>query len=99
MLAYLPRELWPDRIYDLPELAYPKTLNACDEFIDTKRAQGLGSTPAVYFADSVVTYNQLALDVMKLAGALRQRGVNQGDCVALRLLNRTYFVAVCLALL
>ena len=99
MLSYPPRELWPDKIYELPELAYPSTLNACYELIDANLARGCGSAPAIYSADSVVTYDELANDVMKLAGALRERGVRQGDCVALRLLNRPHFVALFLALL
>src|SRR5215831_2412247 len=99
MLSYPPRELWPEKIYDLPELAYPKALNACYELIDANLALGRGSAPAIYFADSVVTYDQLATDVMKIAGALRQRGVSAGDCVVLRLLNRPHFVAAFLALL
>ena len=81
MLSYPPRELWPEKIYDLPELAYPKTLNACHELIDANLALGRGSAPAIYFADSVVTYNQLATDVMKLAGALQQRGVRPGTAL------------------
>ena len=99
MLSYPPRELWPEKIYHLPELAYPKTLNACHELIDANLALGRGSAPAIYFADSVVTYNQLASDVMKLAGALQLRGVRPGDCVVIRLLNRPHFVALFLALL
>src|SRR5215468_5230402 len=99
MLSYLPRELWPEKIYDLPELAYPNTLNACYELLDINLALGRGSAPAIYSTDSVVTYDQLATDVMKIAGSLRQRGVSAGDCVALRLLNRPHFVAVFLALL
>src|SRR5213594_988474 len=99
MLSYPPRELWPDKIYELPELAYPSTLNACYELIDANLARGRGSAPAIYSADSVVTYDELANDVMKLAGALRERGVRQGDCVAVRLLNRPHFVALFLALL
>src|SRR5713101_1854070 len=99
MLSYPPKELWPEKIYSLPELSYPETLNACYELLDANLALGRGSAPAIYFADSVVTYNQLATDVMKLAGALRQRGVGPGDCVVIRLLNRPHFVAVFLALL
>src|SRR5215471_15218837 len=99
MLSYPPRELWPEKIYDLPELAYPNTLNACHELLDANLALGRGSAPAIYFADSVITYNQLATEVMKLAGALRQRGIGPGDCVVIRLLNRPHFVTAFLALI
>src|SRR5215475_9107268 len=99
MLSYPPRELWPEKIYDLPELAYPNTLNACHELLDANLALGRGSAPAIYFADSVITYNQLANEVMKVAGALRQRGISPGDCVVIRLLNRPHFVTAFLALI
>src|SRR5205823_4993814 len=38
-------------------------------------------------------------EVMKTAGALRQRGVKAGDCVILRLLNRPHFIVTFLAVL
>ena len=69
------------------------------ELLDANLALGRGSAPAIYFADSVITYNQLATEVMKLAGALRQRGISPGDCVVLRLLNRPHFVSAFLALI
>src|SRR5207245_7937765 len=42
---------------------------------------------------------QLADDVMQIAGALRERGVQPGDCVVLRLLNRPQFISTFLAVL
>src|SRR5205823_213597 len=99
MLSYPPRELWPERIYNLPELAYPDTFNACYEFLDANLALGRGSSPAIYAADSILTYKELTDEVMKTAGALRQRGVKAGDCVILRLLNRPHFIVTFLAVL
>jgi len=99
MLSYPPKELWPDKIYSLPELSYPDTFNACYEFLDANLASGRGELPAIYSKDSVITYKQLADDVMKMAGALRERGVKTGDCVMLRLLNRPHFITAFLALL
>ena len=60
MLSYQPRELWPERIYALPELSYSDTTNACYELIDANLGLGRASTPAIHFGDSVVTYKQLA---------------------------------------
>src|SRR6185503_14754934 len=94
-----PEELWPDKIYTLPELAYPETCNAGRELLDGHLARGRGSAPAIYFRDSVITYQQLADDVMQIAGGLQQRGVKAGDCVVLRLLNRPEFIASFLAVL
>src|SRR5438876_4590283 len=99
MLSYPPRGLWPERIYTLPELAYPHTFNACHELLDANLALGRGSAPAIFSVDSVVTYSQLADEVIKIAGALRHRGIKSGDCVILRLLNRPHFIAAFLALL
>jgi 2-aminobenzoate-CoA ligase len=99
MLAYPPRQLWPDKIYTLPELSYPETFNACYELLDANLALGRASAPAIYAGNSVITYAQLANEVMKIAGALRQRGVKSGDAVLMRLLNRPHFISTFLALL
>jgi 2-aminobenzoate-CoA ligase len=99
MLSYPSQELWPEKIYTLPELAYPDIVNACYELLDTNLAQGRGSQPAVHFEDSVVTYKQLTEQVIRIAGALRARGVKPGDAVLVRLMNRPEFIAVFLAIL
>jgi 2-aminobenzoate-CoA ligase len=99
MISYPPRELWPDRIYALPELSYPDTMNACHELLDANLAGSRGTAPAIFSAGSLLTYEQLAEQVMRTAGALRQRGIKPGDCVVLRLLNRPHFIATFLALL
>ena len=99
MVSYPPRELWPEKIYNLPELAYPDTFNACYELLDANLALGRASAPAIYSADSIVTYKQLTDEVMNIAGALRQRGVKAGDCVVMRLFNRPHFIATFLAVL
>src|SRR6186713_1605517 len=99
MLSYPPRDLWPDKIYSLPELSYPEMVNACYELLDANLALGRGSAPAIHFAGTLLTYQELANQVMQIAGALRQRGVKAGDCVMLRLLNRPHFIAAFLAVL
>ncbi len=99
MLSYPPRELWPEKICSLPELFYADTLNACHEFLDVHLAEGRGASPAIYFKDSVITYQELLDDVMRVAGSLRRRGIQAGDCVILRLLNRPHFISAFLALL
>ena len=99
MLAYPPQELWPDKIYRLPELSYADTLNACYELLDGNLAAGRGSNPAIYSGDTIVTYKELADEVMQIAGALKQRGVTAGDCVVLRLFNRPHFISTFLAVL
>jgi 2-aminobenzoate-CoA ligase len=74
-------------------------MNACHELLDSHLALGRGAAPAIYFGESVISYQQLADAVMQMAGALRQRGVKQGDCVIVRLLNRPHFITAFLSLL
>jgi 2-aminobenzoate-CoA ligase len=99
MVIYPPPELWPQKVCSLPELSYPDTLNACYELLDRNIAEGRGSSPAIFSAANVLTYNELSDKVSRMAGALRGRGVNAGDCVIIRLLNRPDFVVLFLALL
>ena len=99
MFSYPPQQLWPEKIYNLPDLSYPDTFNASYEFLDANLALGRGSAPAIYSADSTITYTQLTDDVMKIAGSLRKQGVQPGDGVLIRLLNRPHFIATFLAVL
>jgi 2-aminobenzoate-CoA ligase len=99
MLSYPSRELWPEKIYTLPELAYPDIVNACYELLDANLAMGRGSQPVIHFEDFVITYKQLTEQVIRIAGALRARGIKPGDAVLVRLMNRPEFIAVFLAIL
>jgi len=67
--------------------------------LDVNLALGRGLAPAIHFDDSVLTYEQLANDAMRIAGALKDRGVKAGDCVMLRLFNRPHFISAFLAIL
>jgi 2-aminobenzoate-CoA ligase len=99
MFSYPPQELWPEKVYNLPDLSYPDTFNACYELLDANLALGRGAAPAIFSADSIITYAQLADEVMRTAGALRRHGVKPGDGVLIRLLNRPNFIVTLLALL
>ncbi len=99
MISYPARELWPEKIYSLPELSYSETTNACFELLDANIAQGRGSSPAIVFGDSVISYSQLMDDAMRAAGSLKQHGIQRGDAVVLRLMNRPHFISTFLALL
>ena len=96
---YPPEELWPKFIYSLPELAYSEQLNACYELLDTHLSNGRGAAPAVYFGSSTLTYNDVYDQVVRMAGALHEKGIGPGDRVLLRLLNRPHFITAWLALL
>jgi 2-aminobenzoate-CoA ligase len=99
MISYPARELWPDRIYSLPELSYADSINACYELLDVHLASGRGSAPAIHYGDRIITYGQLAAEVTRVARAFLKLGIRRGDCVVLRLLNRPHFISTFLALL
>ncbi len=84
--GYLPpRELWPDRIYTLPEFrAYPDRLNSTEELIDRHVAEGRGDRVAVLFEDQKITYRALQASVDKLGSSLRALGIGEEDRVLLR---------------
>jgi len=86
MADYLPpRELWPTRIYTLPEFAsYPDRLNPTEELLERQVAAGRGDRTAILFEDQKITYAQLLTQANKFGNALRQLGVNEGDRVMLR---------------
>jgi 2-aminobenzoate-CoA ligase len=97
-LSYPPRDLWPDRVYNLPELSYPESLNACYHLLDVHVEQGRGDSAAIHFNDDTITYGQLLDRVTALAATLRAEGVRPGERVLLRLLNRPHFIYAWLAL-
>ena len=89
MAEYLPpRELWPKRVYTLPEFAaYAEKFNPTEELLGKAVSAGRGDRTAVLFEDQRLTYNQLLTQANKLASALRDLGVNAGDRVILRTPN------------
>ncbi len=93
-----PRELWPDRVYTLPELQYPDTVNLATELVDVHVAKGHGDRPAIVFGDERVSYRRLQERVSRIGNALVGLGVRPGDRVMLRMPNRPDFVATWLAI-
>ncbi len=89
MADYLPpRELWPTRIYPLPEFAtYPDRFNPTEELLDKPVAAGRGERAAVLFEDQRLTYAQLLSQANKLGSALRDLDIREGDRVILRTPN------------
>jgi 2-aminobenzoate-CoA ligase len=84
--SYLPPpELWPERIYTLPEhRAYPATLNSTEELVDRHVAEGRGERVAILFEDQRITYRALQASVNRLGSALRDLGIEEEDRVLLR---------------
>jgi len=83
-----PRELWPKRVYTLPEFAtYAERFNPTEELLGKAVAAGRGDRAAVLFEDQRITYNQLLAQANKFGNALRELGVQEGDRVILRTPN------------
>jgi 2-aminobenzoate-CoA ligase len=84
--AYLPpRELWPERVYTLPEhRSYPQRLNSTEELVDRHVADGRGDRVAILYEDQKVTYRQLQGSIDRLGSALRGLGIDEEDRVLLR---------------
>ena len=82
-----PKEHWPEKIYALPELHYPrKNVNLSVELLE-KHATRNPNKPAILFEDQVMTYGELLEKVNKLANALRDLGIEKDDRVMLRSSN------------
>jgi 2-aminobenzoate-CoA ligase len=80
-----PRDLWPTRIYKLPEFAtYPDRFNPTEELLEKPVAAGRGDRVAVLFEDQRITYAQLLAQANKFGNALRGLGIGEGDRVLLR---------------
>jgi 2-aminobenzoate-CoA ligase len=80
-----PKELQSDRIYNLEEFEhYPDPLNSTEELLDKQIAAGRGDSPAILFADKVITYKQLLGASNKIGNALKKLGVEETDRVILR---------------
>ncbi len=87
--GYFPsRELWPTRIYKLPEYqAYPQKFNSTEELLDKQVAAGKGDRPALLFEDRKIPYKALLGMVNKLGSSLKALGIEEADRVALRAPN------------
>jgi 2-aminobenzoate-CoA ligase len=83
-----PKELWPTRMYTLPEhQTYPQRLNSTEELLDKQVAAGKGDRIAIYFEDKRIPYKAVLANVNKLGSALKRLGIEEADRVMLRLPN------------
>ena len=97
-------ELWPEFLFDLPELQYPARLNAASALIDAQVAAGRGERPALW--QSVdgkpvhATYAQLQYRVNQIARVLvEDLGLVPGNRVLLRGPNNPMMAASWLAVI
>ncbi|MFC9675962.1 AMP-binding protein [Streptomyces sp. NPDC056949] len=81
-----PPELWPDLVFDLPELSYPQQLNCGAELLDRTVERFGPDRPAFRTGDGEVwTYGELLRRVDRIAHLLSgELGVRPGNRVLLR---------------
>ncbi|RVU28457.1 2-aminobenzoate-CoA ligase [Streptomyces antnestii] len=81
-----PPGLWPDLVFDLPELRYPDRLNCGAELLDRTAERFGGERPAFRTGDGEVwTYGELRRRVDRIAHLLSgELGVRPGNRVLLR---------------
>jgi 2-aminobenzoate-CoA ligase len=81
-----PRELWPELIFELPELAYPDRMNCATELLDRAVERGWGPRTAIVAADGVRwTYAELLARANRIAQVLvDDLGLVPGNRVLLR---------------
>jgi 2-aminobenzoate-CoA ligase len=80
-----PKELWPQRVYTLPEhKGYPQRLNSTEELVDHHVEAGRGDRVAILFEDQKITYKALQVSINKLGSALKGLGIEEEDRVLLR---------------
>ncbi|USZ73643.1 acyl-CoA synthetase [Natronosalvus halobius] len=87
----------PDLSNGLPELHYPKQINAAVEMTDVHVEAGRGNDVAIYFEGDEITYEVLKRRVNKLGNALLNLGIEPGERVFVRFPNRPEYVVSCLA--
>src|SRR2546428_12667576 len=89
-----PRAQWPEFLFDLPELAYPSTLNCATELLDRHVEAGTGEKRCIVTDRETWTYNDLLTKANQVAHALiEEMGLVPGNRVLLRGPNNPWLVA------
>jgi 2-aminobenzoate-CoA ligase len=84
-----PRELWPDLLFELPELQYPERLNCATWLLDRAIARGWGARTAIVAPGGLRwTYAELLARANRIAHVLTEDlGLVPGNRVLLRAPN------------
>ena len=90
-----PRELQPEYLFDLPELAFPAQLNCATELLDRRVAEGGGRASCLRSPEGTHwTYADLLAHANRIANVLqREMGVVPGNRVLLRAPNNPMMAA------
>jgi 2-aminobenzoate-CoA ligase len=95
-----PRSLWPELLFELPELRYPARLNCAAELLDKPVTRGHGHRVALRTPDGVCTYTQLLTQANRLANLLvKKMGLKPGNRVLLRGPNNPMMAAAWFAVM
>jgi len=88
-----PEHLWPELIFELPELEYPDRLNAATVLLDGAVARWGADRRCVLSPKQSWTYGELLANANRVAHVLRDRGIVPGNRVLLRGPNNPWLVA------
>src|SRR5438477_6712704 len=95
-----PRSLWPEFLFELPELTYPARLNCATELLDKPVTRGYGHRIALRSPDGECTYTRLFMQANRLANVLvREMGLKPGNRVLLRGPNNPMMAGAWLAVM
>jgi 2-aminobenzoate-CoA ligase len=95
-----PLDQWPQMSFALPELQYPKRLNAGVELLDRMVAGGFGERPVLWFGKQVWSYRDLLDKANRIARVMTEDyGLKPGHRVMLRGANNPMMVACWFAVL
>ena len=93
-----PRALWPEFLFDIPEVNYPARLNCVVELLDKMVASGHGGRVAIRSAGATLTYQELLALTNRYSRVLREDlGLVPGSRVLLRGPNNPAMAACWLA--
>ncbi len=89
-----PPELWPEFLWTLPQLRYPRQLNCAAELLDAAVEAGHGGRRAIVTTAGTVTYAELLADANQIAHVLHDDlGIVPGNRVLLRGFNNEMLAA------
>jgi 2-aminobenzoate-CoA ligase len=95
-----PFDQWPQLSFTLPELQYPKRLNAGVELLDKMVAGGFADRPVIWFGKQVWSYRDLLDKANRIARVITEDyGLKTGQRVMLRGANNPMMVACWFAVL
>jgi 2-aminobenzoate-CoA ligase len=89
-----PRELWPELIFEIPEVQYSERLNCAVELLDRMVAAGHGERPVIRSPVGTLTYRELMARVDRIARVLTEDlALVPGNRVLLRAPNNPMMAA------